>query len=45
MHFAKKDNYCMFMPDAKLVEPYTPGVFPLSAILKRDENQSNVGEK
>lgn len=42
MHFAKKDNYCMFMPDAKLVEP---GVFPLSAILKRAENQSNVGEK
>lgn len=26
MHFAKIDNYCMFMPDAKLVEPYKPEV-------------------
>jgi len=33
MHFVKMDNYCIIMPDAKLVKPYTPGVFPLSAIL------------
>lgn len=40
MHFAKKDNYCMFMPYAKLVKHYTPGVFPLSVILMNVENQS-----